>query len=413
MRGMEKGGKDQQVAGLNSQLNTKMNEAETMREHLRDLHQQLEKQKSDNVTLKNQVAELEGKLSNKQQENTTLRYQVPKLHGQIQEKDANLANLREQVNNLQGKLNMNMEREATVTEDFNRQLTTLQEKLAAEQQGNTDLQRRLRDAELDKTAMREYSVTLQQYLRTEREHFSDEFQAQEELLRGEQQRVTELQTQLTTNEGEITRMRGQLIRERQADCFIDRKQIQITTEVLVHGAWGNVLKGNFRGADVAVKKIHESIISPHNRRLFEREVDIFSECRHPCVLQFIGANTDAETPFLVTEIMDCSLRERLCQDSTPLSRKQVSIISLDVATALNYLHQRPTPIIHHDVSSANVLLWRQHKDQWKAKLSDYFAGQSKGADTGATIYRAPELLSNGPTQRISCKVSSFAVKTQM
>ena len=424
MRGMEKGGRDQQVAGLNSQLNTEMNEAETMREHLKDLHQQLKKQNSDKVTLNNQVAELEGKLSNKQQENTTMRDHLTELHRQIREKDANLTNLEE-------KLNMEMERVAMVTEALNGQLKTLQEKLAAEQQRNTDLQRRLGDEELAKTTtecvmtlrgqlqQKDKSIeNLQQCLRTEQEHFRDERQAEEELLRREHQHVTELQRQLTTNKGEITRMREQLKRARQVegelnrtppDCFIDRKQIQITTELLGQGAWGYVLKGNFCGADVAVKVIHESIISPHNRRLFEREVDISSKCRHPCVLQFIGANTDAETPFLVTEIMDCSLRERLDQGSTPLSREEVSIISLDVAAALNYLHQKPTPIIHHDISSANVLLWRQHKDQWKAKLADFgtanFAGQSKRADTGAMIYRAPELLSNGLTQRISCKVS--------
>lgn len=444
-------GRDEQVTGLDSQSNTEMNEAQTMREHLTRLHQQLKEQSSDIKTLNKQVAELEKKLSEKQQENTTMRNQLTDLHGQIKEKDTNSTNLREQVNNLQEKVNMNMERVVTVTEDFYEKWTTLQEKLAAEQQRNTDLQRRLGGEELEKRTMTERleslrgqlqqkdesEENLQQQLRIEQNlviNLRNQLQtnerqlaaAREELLRGEEQRVTELQRQQRTNEGEITRVREQLERARQVegelnrtppDWFIDQKQIQITTEVLGHGAWGTVLKGNFRGADVAVKKIHESIISSHNRRLFEREVKISSKCRHPCLLQFIGANTDAETPFLVTEIMDCSLRDRLDKGSTPLSREEVSIISLDVATALNYLHQKPTPIIHHDISSANVLLWGRHEDQWRAKLADFgtanFAGQSNRADTGARIYVAPELLSNSPNQPISCKVSSFVIKTQM
>ena len=48
-------------------------------------------------------------------------------------------------------------------------------------------------------------------------------------------------------------------------------------------------------------------------------------------------------------------------------------ITLDVAGALYFLHQRkPHYIIHRDISSANVLLWRQ-ADQWEAKVSDYGA----------------------------------------
>lgn len=52
--------------------------------------------------------------------------------------------------------------------------------------------------------------------------------------------------------------------------------------------------------------------------------------------------------------METSLRALL---KRPLSATEVSVISLDVARALNYLHQKqPLPIIHRDISSANVLL---------------------------------------------------------
>jgi len=47
-------------------------------------------------------------------------------------------------------------------------------------------------------------------------------------------------------------------------------------------------------------------------------------------------------------------------------------ISLDVARALNYLHlMHPDPIIHRDVSSANVLLEPGPSNSWRAKVSDY------------------------------------------
>ena len=62
---------------------------------------------------------------------------------------------------------------------------------------------------------------------------------------------------------------------------------------------------------MAVKQIHELILSPHNRRLFEREMNIASRCRHPCLLQFIGATNDEGTPLFVTELMESSLRTLL------------------------------------------------------------------------------------------------------
>ena len=96
--------------------------------------------------------------------------------------------------------------------------------------------------------------------------------------------------------------------------------------------------------------------------------------------------------------MDCSVRQKLYPvwlhgEAEPPSVKDVSVIVLDVALALNCLHQKPRPIIHNDISSANVLLWKRDK-QWRAKVSDYgtanIARQSSRNDTGALIYSAPK-----------------------
>ena len=231
-------------------------------------------------------------------------------------------------------------------------------------------------------------------------------------------RTTELEHRLARKQQRITELERQLREAQQnrapsRDWEITQNEIQfMTDQQLGQGAWGVVYRGKFHGCHVAVKQMYENIMSDRNRRLFEREVDIASKCRHPCLLQFIGATTD-ERPLLVTEIMDCSLRERLFprqhnRDYAPLSAEEVPVISLDVARALNYLHQKPEPIIHHDISSANVLLWR-HGHQWRAKVSDYgtanFVRQSTINYAGAVIYCAPESLNEDPNQKISCKVS--------
>ena len=218
-----------------------------------------------------------------------------------------------------------------------------------------------------------------------------------------EQHANELEKSLSTAKQTLDECR----RKENCDWVISRDEIQLTRKCLGVGAWGNVVLGRFRGCKVAVKQTHELIFSPQNRRLFEREMNIASRCRHPCLLQFIGATNDDEKPLFVTELMETSLRALL--QLQPLSATSISIISLDVAQALNYLHKhKPLPIIHRDISSANVLLWRQDQ-QWRGKVSDFgtanFVQQIMTPGPGARIYSAPEALTeNEQTVKVSRNV---------
>ena len=94
-----------------------------------------------------------------------------------------------------------------------------------------------------------------------------------------------------------------------------------------------------------------------------------ARCRHPNLLQFIGA-TNEGVPLIVTEIMQTSLRKKL--ERGEVSSEQIISISIGVACGLNYLHKTmPSPILHRDVSSANVLLNPLPSNLWLAKLSDF------------------------------------------
>ena len=176
------------------------------------------------------------------------------------------------------------------------------------------------------------------------------------------------------------------------DWILGRGEITITETVLGTGAWGNVKIGKFRGTDVAVKQIHLLILSPHNRRLFEREMSIASRCRHPCLVQFIGATNDDGTPLFVMELLKTDLRSVLTRN--PLSNDECLNIGYDVIRAIVYLHKsKPVPIIHRDISSSNILLYHG-ENGWRAKLSDYGAANflrlSMTRHPGALLYSAPE-----------------------
>ena len=174
--------------------------------------------------------------------------------------------------------------------------------------------------------------------------------------------------------------------------LIEREEVVMTEEVLGSGGWGEVKVGIFRGTRVAVKCLHQLIVSEYYLQLFSREMDIASRVRHPNLLQFIGA-TRVGNPIIVTELMPTSLRKEL--EKCPMTKPQVISIGIDITLALNYLHLwKPQPILHRDVSSANVLLEPSALGKWKAKLSDYGSANLQEnvhtAGPGSPVYSAPE-----------------------
>ena len=175
------------------------------------------------------------------------------------------------------------------------------------------------------------------------------------------------------------------------------------------GGWGEVRVAMFRGVKVAAKFIHEAIVSPHNIDLFIREMSMAACVHHPNLLLFIGASLDGKKPIIITELMQDNLRSRILT----LLQDHVISIGTDVACALNYLHlMRPDPIIHRDVSSANVLLEPIGSGNWRAKVSDYgsanFVSMVTTKGPGNPSYAAPE-SSNPEVQSPKMDVYSYGI----
>ena len=176
------------------------------------------------------------------------------------------------------------------------------------------------------------------------------------------------------------------------DWVIQRHEITLLEKSLGDGGWGTVREATFRGCKVAAKCLHNEIISPYNLGLFGREMSMAARCRHPNILQFIGA-TNQGLPIIVTELMHTSLRKIL--EEGRLFSYQIIPILLGVACGLNYLHKTtPDPILHRDVSSANVLLNPIPNNQWHPKLSDFgstnFVRASNTVNAGNPTYASPE-----------------------
>ena len=358
-------------------------QAELREKELREtsLHEQPKKKEQLEETSRKQSAEIEQQLTNLRD----VTQQMTIVQGQLQEKNQETANLQNQATVLRKQL----EGKDQEIDELEKTLSTAQDELRA-------CQRQLIDVTQQMTIVRGQL----QEKNEETANLQDQATALMQQLEEKDQEMNELETTLSTAQDELCEYQ----RQQSPEWVISRDHIQLTDRFLGRGGWGSVVEGKYCGCSVAVKQIHELILSPHNRKQFEREMDIASRCRHPCLLQFIGATNDEGNPLFVTELMETSLRTLLEQRA--LSEAELSFIFLDVARALNYLHQKqPSPIIHRDISSANVLLWRQG-EHWRGKVSDYgtakFMQQTMTVAPGAMIYSPPEALTKNQTVKVSC-----------
>ena len=336
------------------------------------------------------------RLSEMQQGTENSQRQLRELEQRDENSPRQLREMQQREENSQRQWSEMQQRE----ENIQRQLREMQQRKENSQMQLVEMQQRGENSQRQLREMEKREENSQMQL-LELEQREENFQRQ---LVEMQQREETSQRQLRENRQPLANCHGQVMALRSSRQWVlPRNEIQITDNCLGRRGWGSVYEGTYCGCIVAVKQIHDLTLSPHNIRLFEREMNIASKCRHPHLLQFIGATIDEGNPLFVTELMEKSLRALL--EQRQLSETEIAVISLDVACGLNYLHQKkPAPIIHRDVSSANVLLWRQG-DQWRGKVSDYgtanFMHQTMTKAPGAMIYSAPEALTTKQTVKVS------------
>ena len=320
------------------------------------VHHQNERREIEQLrrTLQERERELQEERREKEQVRTRLQQQLQEKDRQITDKDQRLTETQQRL--------QSREREY---QDRERQF---QRQLQQEQQQGQERERQLQQS-------REREQNLQQQLQQSQQQLQEREQQFQERERQFQERETRHQE------------------ETESSWVVNREEITTTQVVLGKGGWGEVKVAHFRGLKVAAKCLHEVIISPYNMSAFSREMNIASKIRHPNLLQFIGATTEGN-PIILTELMPTSLRKEL--ESGGLAYPAILSISVDVACALNYLHLfKPHPILHRDVSSANVLLQPMGGGHgWRAKVSDYGSANlqplARTNTPGNPVYSAPE-----------------------
>lgn len=201
------------------------------------------------------------------------------------------------------------------------------------------------------------------------------------------------------------------------------RSVRPTGRELGSGAYGSVIEVEVAGTLCAGKRIHEGLISLGSpsevRRLtrkFVEECQLTSSLRHPHIVQFLGIffTQSCPVPILLMEKLHTSLG-RLLENTPniPLAMKRSFLH--DVARGLHFLHSHDPPIIHRDITAANILL----SIEMRAKIGDLGVARMLNIPLssivqspltqapGTVVYMPPEALELNPTYDTSLDVFSF------
>ena len=274
--------------------------------------------------------------------------------------------------------------------EYKRQNRLLREELATVKGQVGSCEEALQALQHTSICLEEGIVTERRLLREELATVRDAKNQQTEEL---QQTIADLREERVQRENEFTARLSAIEAQMRAllpSWAIPETELKVTETILGKGAYGEVRVGVYHGDRVAVKRLHNVIASDYYHKMIQREMGIAARLRHPKLVLFIGAVTRGNLT-IVTELMETSLRSEL--EHSRLKEDHILPISRDVACALCYLHSLPEPIIHRDVSSANVLL-NSTKGGWVAKLGDYgsanFQAKLQTVGPGCPVYAAPE-----------------------
>ncbi|KAM0828177.1 hypothetical protein ACQ4PT_067722 [Festuca glaucescens] len=188
-----------------------------------------------------------------------------------------------------------------------------------------------------------------------------------------------------------------------ADWEINPLELDFTKAVMIgKGSFGEILKANWRGTPIAVKRILPSL---SDDRLviqdFKHEVNLLIKLRHPNIVQFLGAVTETKPLMLVTEFLRGGDLHQYLKEKGSLPPLTAVNFALDIARGMAYLHNEPNVVIHRDLKPRNILLVNTAANHLKVGdfgLSKIIKSQHANdvykmtGETGSYRYMAPEVF---------------------
>ncbi len=144
--------------------------------------------------------------------------------------------------------------------------------------------------------------------------------------------------------------------------MIPWQELQKFEPPIGYGSFGDVYKGRFNEADVAIKELRESRdLTPE----FNLETQLMWKCQFPNILKLIGVCTEPGHCSMVFEFMPQGSLDDLLRSQVVIPERQRWQIAIDIANGLDRLHSNN--VLHHDLKSNNILL----NGQGRAHIADF------------------------------------------
>jgi len=128
------------------------------------------------------------------------------------------------------------------------------------------------------------------------------------------------------------------------------------------GNVGEVYRGTYKGAAVAIKKLLSSWVSDADMvARFKDEILLMASMNHANVLRFVGAVVDEDVGniCLVTELCERGTLHDLLHSDEPLPWPRRVKLARDIACGMDYLHTH-LRIIQRDLKTANLLVTKNY-----------------------------------------------------
>ena len=206
------------------------------------------------------------------------------------------------------------------------------------------------------------------------------------------------------------------------------RSLKVTEKKLGSGSYGTVFEGTLQGKTVAVKKVHDYLfqkdVALDNKKgvayqiqKFKEEGRMLQSLKHPNLVKCHGVIEKSGELMIVMERLEQTLHEWVGKMKGKKLDSRVPVeISRQITEGVTYLHNfKPSPIIHRDLSSNNILT--ECGKMVVLKIADFGMAKYRPSDLnylhtqapGTVPYMPPEALKDNPEYTSKIDVFSLGV----
>lgn len=198
------------------------------------------------------------------------------------------------------------------------------------------------------------------------------------------------------NEGLTHQFKATVFTPCEIGALLQNESIRIVRQ-LASTPWSATFLARLNGRKLVVLK---ELLLPHSdttnekaHELFFRECEIIQSLEHPGIAKLLDRFSENGRDYLMLDYKPGQDLQQLLGQKGKIDAKVVCQVGMQICDVLTYLHERPIPIVHRDVSPDNIVI----DEVGNVRLIDFGAAKhlvqnATGTLIGKQAFIAPEQL---------------------